>query len=685
MIEIAEKLLKLRPTERACPSDIEEEVRNTYPAGSVAIQIDGANWAVINDAGKSGYYSVNVQQYRDKKYNPNLYLGTTGKNVIEPIDSEQNKEILIDEAYKDIFFIQKNIEAANAIETTDGVVKISSAEYPKIKKAVCENLFDKSDYHYADCEIDYVEEEGEGSYDEIYRIRCLLYDTAGNQQNKTFVIKAVKVLSEGSAEDAYSYTVLNENATQWIDELDKKINTDTQNFKVEIHTSDFDEDLLKKKLKAAINGEIEKHKSEYSYATKLVVTAIYYLRFKKIPILVNISNGERTIAKTKAYYSPISSEYNEFLCPTCGSVYGGRIRMHIGFDFYTGNKGFDDTYAMGCNRCMTKCGHCGKWHFKQTAFSALEKYTNENNLRYTLERPFIVEDSRKINYTENPDWTEKEKANAQKEYKAQLDREANDRCECREDLLWVKDEMSGTEGKTKKVHNRRRERRIGITGGCTRIVDYFLTPECKMVFLKKDTGEKIADYNDLCKYLALKWCARNRDKKRDQEDKKEFFDNFEQAEGSGDYRFIGAYILQQEKKKVFDGDMVRNDLDEFKAKLGAAFSGDVVISSERDFASCLTCGYAYYVGPKSDMADEYTCVSCEENPKNKYWIAKDGTAFFRNGKEIVRTHQKKFDEILYEKWREEEMRKVFNSAGDNIRNERKASRKSRKGKKGGEQ
>lgn len=630
LVEIAKVLIEMKE-ERALHG-VPASIMARYPEGSQGIDINEEKYIVLNspetqEAGESD----NVHELREKglKYNPNFYLGTYESDEPDIIDDTHNKSKLINEAYTEVPFLPKDI--------------YSQAEFnPEEGKAALRSIIDRQHLNINDFDDYRVEKplyQSGNVYDEIYRCRCVFNDISGNESVESLLIKAFKVSNQKDAE--YSYKIISsENIKEQVEELENRVADDTTGEMRSVYS----------KVSAAEYADIEKHIREgieqyylenskkFYRLTRVDIKAIYCLRLKKNPIVLNLLVDNSIVATLNTFYSMVAGDFNVFTCPNCNALsseansYDG-IKIHVDHDYTDMDEDMlGAKHPIGCSDCMERCSRCGGWHFK------FSEYTN------IISKGFNPIDKRRfLKYYSNKDFR------------------TEALCSCRENLSWIYDEMSLVKKNGKEFFEK--------------VVDKFLSGACKLAFINYSTGEVIANYDDYIDYVHdyLQVYL-----KKNTKIYKKFISAIENQESSNVkkdrvHNFTDMYIVNEANE--FDGFFLETYIEQsildFKKGLADAFnvSVDLIKATDvRNTEKCSCCGGLYYKDKNTKGEAYYNsvknlCCCCSEASANnlKFWSrTDDGVTFYKPKKKdvAIRTFQSMNGEEYYDKWLKESLLKI---------------------------
>ena len=413
LVEIANVLIEMREEREL--SGVPASVMARYPEGSRGIVISGDKFIVLNseETGESKEaQKVDALKDKDLKYNANFYFSTHETDEPDIIDDAHNKSKLINEAYTEVSFLPKDI--------------YSQAEFdPEEGKAALRSIIDKlsmSPNDFDDYRVEKPQYKSADVYDEIYRCRCIFTDISGNESVESLLIKAFKVSNQKGAE--YSYKIIkSENIKEQVEGLENKVVQDETGEMRSVYSkiSDAEYHEIETHIREGIEQYYQENSKKFYRLTRVDIKAIYCLRLKKNPIVLNLLVDNTLKATLQTFYSMVAGDFNVFTCPNCNTLssdvhsYDG-IKIHIDHDFTNmDEKMLGALSPIGCSDCMEYCQKCGSWHFK------LKEYGN------VISKGFNPINSRRFlkNY-------------AGKEISAE------ELCSCKEYLSWIYDEMSYT-------------------------------------------------------------------------------------------------------------------------------------------------------------------------------------------------------------------------------------------------
>ena len=642
LIDIAKILIDIKE-ERDFPK-VPKEIKDRFPEGSIGININDEKWFVINTPENSVVDEAKneVKDYEKLKYNSNFYFGTTGKEEVEIIDFTHNKGILINEAYTEVSFLPKDIlsEADFNRELAKKSVEIIIDKAEIAAASSLDDMFGNADsdaiFQYSDFDVS---EQRRMNYftnkevfDNVYRLRCVFNDIAGNEMLASILIKAYKV-SGNDKDGGYRYEIIDNETVKA--EIDKLEQTDNKKGKRQTSFSTIDEsgyEEIRNRIEEGLLEYFNNNPDKYSRISSVDVKAIYCLRLKKVPIRISLKNNNTTIGKMDTYYSMISNEFNVFECPICSSLSnkGNGFKLHIDPDYIYVDDDADEMdefkRAVGCDDCMVQCRKCGRWHFQFKHYDRIV----ESGYRLSKKRMFLE------NYVKKP--------------KAKVEHY----CSCGEYLSWIYDELS--------LHSRTVNKKTYQY--YSKIVDKFNTTQCKLVFVNQSTGEAIANHEEFRNFLGV-YIGKKIPKKS-----KEIYDVYKEISGEKDWviNFINKFETAQLKDDVSQGDDSQNafdirktiaaGIDEYKRLLADEYHIDreiIKVTSSENCTVCKTCGKLYCSGEKYFNSVDKQCHSCSEATKNNYrwWVrTSDNTMFYYSEKKgiTVRTIMTSKGEELYDEW-----------------------------------
>lgn len=621
LVQIAQILIEMREEREL--HGVPASVMSRYPEGSQGIVINEDKYIVLNSADSSGE-PEKIDELKDKnlKYNANFYLGTHETDEPDIIDDAHNKSKLINEAYTEVSYLQKDIYSQADFDRSAG-------------RAALRSIIDSTELNHNDFDdykVDNPTYAGATVYDKIYRCRCIFNDISGNESVESLLIKAYRVSNKKGSE--YSYNVISsDNIKEQVEELENKVsNDDTGEMRSEFSKiSDAEYEDVKRNIRAGIEKYYEENSKKFYRLTRVDIKAIYCIRLKKNPMIVHLLVDGSIVAEFPTYYSMVAGAFNVFTCPNCDTLssdahsYDG-IKIHVDHDFIdTEDEQMIGTKRpIGCSDCMVRCEKCGSWHFK------LNKYND------VISKGFLPVSGRRFlkNY-------------------AGKDVDPTSLCSCKENLSWVYDELSEVNKNNQRHYDR--------------IVDKFLNGACKLVFVNYQTGEVVADYKDFIDYLyeylhvylkksqrVYKLYASLGTKKTDTEGRRERVHNF-----------VDMYLINENCE--FDDfqleNYVKQALTDFKNGLADVLNietGSIKTTSSAYIKKCECCGSNFYAGTNVNGESYYNgvknkCCCCAEAESNNYRIwtrADDGVTFYKrkNDDMAIRTYQSARGEIVYDRW-----------------------------------
>jgi len=620
LVRIA-KILKELKEERELVG-IPEAVMSRYPEGSEGIVINEDKFIVLNTLDTSEVKETDrIHELKDAnlKYNVNFFLSTRETDEPDIIDESHNKSKLINEAYTEVSFLPKDIYSQAQFNSEEA-------------KAAIRGIIDRSSFGPHDFDDYRVESNLYSSgnvFDEIYRCRCVFHDISGNESVESLLIKAFKVSNQKGAE--YSYRIINsEDIKEQVEQLEQKVSSDKSGemYTVFARISNEEYAEIERHIKEGISKYYEENSKKYYRLTRVDIKAIYCLRLKKTPIVLNLLVDNSIIASLPTFYSMVAGEFNVFTCPNCNTLssdsYDG-IKIHVDHDFVDMDEDMLGVKrAIGCSHCMERCKRCGAWHFKLKDYNQILG----KNFNPITKRRFLR------NY-------------------ADTDVRAETLCSCKEYLTWVYDEMS-----------------LVTKGGKTyyeRIVDKFLSGGCKLAFVNYLTGEVIAQYDDFVNYLheyLLIYLKKN-GKIHKKSTELKLKDSSQNEKRVRIHNFADIYIENQNNEfSDFKLEQyVEQAILDYKKSLADALNlvpSNIKITTLALTETCSCCGGSYFTGKNSEGESYFSsvknsCRCCDEATSNGYRIwsrVDDGVTFYRpKGQDkAIRTYQSESGEQIYEEW-----------------------------------
>ncbi len=634
LVEIANILIEMKE-ERDLHGDNLPTIMARYPEGSRGIDINEEKYIVLNTPENRDVNESEIThelKERGLKYNPNFYLGTHESDEPDIIDDTHNKSKLINEAYTEVPFLPKDIYSQAEFNSEEG-------------RAAFRNIIDKQSYSAVDFEDYKVNKQtnplysNANVYDEIYRCRCIFNDISGNESVESLLIKAFKVSDQKNAE--YSYQIISsENIKEQVEELENRVANDTTGEMRAVYSKISNNEYaeIEKHIKEGIEQYYYENRKKFYRLTRVDIKAIYCLRLKKIPVVLNLLVNDRTVAEHTTYYSMVAGDFNVFSCPNCNTLSGGAnsyggIKVHVDHDYTDDEEGLlNNKHPIGCTSCMERCSKCGRWHFK------FSEYGNVVNRRYKTrnDRRFL-------------------KAYSGKETKTET------LCTCRQYLSWVYDEMS-----TVKSHG---------TEYNERVVDRFLSGQCKLVFINYATGEIIANYDDYINYVHnyLQVYLRKNSKILQKFNSAVGKESRSKSKRDRVHNFTDMYIVNEDNEfsDINLEDYIRQSMLDFKKGLAEAFNVFEALIKVTDFKNtikCSCCGGMYYKEKNTDGELYYNsvkdlCCCCSEASDSnlKIWSrTDDGITFYKpkNKDSAVRTFHSANGEEYYDTWLKESLVRI---------------------------
>ena len=621
LVKIAQILIEMK--EERDLHGVPASVMSRYPDGSCGIVINEDKYIVLNSFGVSDEpEKVNELKDRSLKYNANFYLGTHETDEPDIIDDAHNKSKLINEAYTEVSFLQKDIYSQAPFDRVEGRNALRSVIDPI--------EFGPNDFD--DYKVDSPTYSGSDVYDKIYRCRCIFNDISGNESVESLLIKAYRVSNKKGSE--YSYNVIgSDNVKEQVEELENKVVADTtgemRSCFSKISEAEYED--VKKNIRAGIEKYYEENSKKFYRLIRVDIKAIYCIRLKKNPMVVHLLVDGSMIAEFPTYYSMVSGGFNVFTCPNCDTLssetrsYDG-IKIHVDHDFIDteDERMIGTKRPIGCTDCMEKCSKCGAWHFKLNQFNSV------------ISKGFLPVSSRRF----------------LKNYSGR-DVDPSSLCSCKEYLSWVYDEMSEVNRNGQTYYEK--------------IVDKFLNGACKLVFINYPTGEVVADYGDFINYLYEYLSIYLKKKPSAYKVFKALGTGRTNEEGRKEriHNFIDAYLTDKEGafNDVPVENYVRQAFSDYKKSLADALNVrdvDIKATSSVAVAVCECCGGRYFNGGTSHGEIYFNtiknqCCCCAEATSHDYRIwtrADDGVTFYKRKSSdvVIRTYLSNRGELLFDQW-----------------------------------
>lgn len=642
-------ILKELKSERIV-EDERKIISSKYPSGSEAIRLDEEEYIVINNLENEETITKNENygtlKERDLKYNPSFYLSTVKNNEPDIIDWNRNKGKLINEAYKEVSFLPKDIISTTPFDSFQARKSVRSVIDTKKYSS---NDFDdfavtKSQYYKGD------------EYDEIYRVRCVFNDITGNETLESLIIKAYRTSNIPGKE--YSYEILNNDYMKNdLENLEKKIEegtkiTENSGSRIQAVYSKISKDEYDKITKNIENG-IKKYYQErrnvYFRLIRVDIKAIYALRMKKIPIDVKLLLDNSPIAQMSTYYSMVDNEFNVFSCPHCQklsnlALVGEKFSIHVDQDYRNMEDAmFGLDMPIGCNNCMENCSKCGRWHFSLGDF---EKVIGSGYQPMST-RKFLK------NYADNI-------------------YNVSDLCSCKEYLNWIYDDMSLV------------QRNQNIEPSKLKIIDNFLFEGSKLVFINYLTGEELANnkdfseyiYNNFIKYLSpIKAEMIFKGKKKNPSNDEIILMKTEKIRNIIDlYINDEVFFNNNGLGHIKLNELIMQIIKSYKTKLSDHLNinmNNIRCTSINSLSKCESCKHKFYNTNNFDGEVYYNsskklCHCCDEaiEKELRVWDRKeDGLTFFRtkNSKDTFTIYHGISGDENYDKWLKKTKEKILKS------------------------
>lgn len=629
LVKITEILKELK-AERVI-GDEKKIISSKYPEGSQAILIDEEKFVVLNNEEDAQVISSEAQFNTIKdstiKYNADFFLSTRVTDEPDIIDWTHNKGKLINEAYKEVSFLPKDI-----ISTAT----FNSGDAKRALRMIIDNRT-YSEYDFDDYSVSESQYYKGDEYDEIYRIRCVFYDITGNEIIESLLIKAYKISNVKGEE--YSYEIINSDYLKDdIEGLEKKIadgsNPQLQSTYSKISNDDYDR--ITSNIEKGIKQYYDQRKDQFFRLTRVDIKAIYALRMKKIPIELKLILDNNIVSKMPTYYSMIDGDLNVFSCPRCHTLSNHKteamdFKIHVDHDYRNmEDLMFGSEMPIGCTHCMDKCDRCGRWHF------SLEEYTNiiSDGYQPITQRKFLK------NY-------------ANKRY------QSVDFCSCKENLTWIFDEMSLVKTNS------------NIPSSKEKIVDSFLKKECKLVFVNYLTGEQIASYKDFIDFLYESLIVYTKPFTKIHEDflKNIDLEDKDQVKLEKIANLVDRYMNPIEDndglelKKLQLENIISQVIVDYKNALAQAFSiiePLIKVTSSKNLVSCESCQADFYGVKNYDEEFYYNstkklCHCCDEaitQNLNMWDRLEDGLTYYKSKKaeKTIRVYDSSLGEEIFDDW-----------------------------------
>jgi len=642
-------ILKELKSERIV-EDEKKIISSKYPIGSEAILLDEEKYIVINNLEKEETITKN-KNYRtlkekNLKYNQNFYLSTVKNNEPDIIDWSRNKGKLINEAYKEVSFLPKDIistvpfdsfQARKSVRSVIDTKKYSSNDFDDFAVT-------KSQYYKGD------------EFDEIYRVRCIFNDITGNETLESLIIKAYRTSNIPGKE--YSYEILdNDYMKNDLNNLEKKIEegmkiSESSGSKIQAVYSKISKDEYDKITKNIENGikqYYQERKNIYFRLIRVDIKAIYALRIKKIPIDVKLLLDNSPIAQMSTYYSMVDNEFNVFSCPHCQKLsnlipVGDKFSIHVDQDYRNMEDAmFGLDMPIGCNECMEKCSSCGRWHFSLGDF---EKVIGSGYQPMST-RKFLK------NYADNI-------------------YNVSDLCSCKEYLNWIYDDMSLT------------QRNQNIEPSKLKIIDNFLLNGSKLVFINYLTGEELANNKDFSEYIYnnfIKYLSSIKDEMKYEENKKNTNnDEIIKIKTEKIHNIIDLYIndemffISNNLGHIKLNELIMQIINSYKSKLSSYLNinvDNIKCTSKNNLSKCESCKHKFYNIKNFDgeiyfNSSKKFCHCCDEaiEKELRVWDRKeDGLTFFRSkkSKDTFTIYHSFSGDENYDSWLRKTKKKILKS------------------------